>query len=108
MGSRDERVRPGVGLMKRAPIKSTSVKRRREDALRRKVVAWLRAVHPICEVPWCDRPSTDAHEPLTRARGGSITDPANIRMVCRLHHDLIHLEDPIWYETGFLKHSWEK
>jgi hypothetical protein len=63
---------------------------------------------PMCEVPFCLRWADDAHEPLTRARGGSITDPENCRAVCRPHHDEITFEEPEWaYELGFLVHSWD-
>lgn len=93
--------------MKRTPLRHRSKKTQRVYVERRKVVASRLEAFPICEVPWCTHPSEDVHEPLTRARGGSITDPDNIRAVCRMHHDLIHLE-PTWaYEYGFLKHSWE-
>ena len=74
---------------------------------RRKLVAFRLATFPVCEVPWCLNPSDDVHEPLTRARGGSITDPDNVKAVCRMHHDLIHLEPDWAYEFGFLKHSWD-
>ncbi|MGN6128645.1 MAG: hypothetical protein ACTHON_18980 [Humibacter sp.] len=93
--------------MKRTPLKRRSAKTSRVYTHRRKLVSAVLAAYPTCEVPWCPHPSTDVHEPLTRARGGSILDPANCKAVCRLHHDLIHLEDPIWYELGFLRHSWE-
>lgn len=41
---------------------------------------------------WCSRCGVtgvglDAHELLSRARGGSITDPANIVLLCRRCHD---------------------
>lgn len=54
----------------------------------------------------CGRWADDGHEPLTRGRGGSITDPDNIEPPCRYCHDAIGLE-PAWaYELGLLKHSW--
>ena len=37
--------------------------------------------------------ATDIHEPLTRARGGSIIDRGNMIQVCRMCHDWIH-ENP--------------
>jgi hypothetical protein len=70
----------------------------------------LQAKYPgitLCEVPFCNRVADDPHEPLTRARGGSITDPENVKAVCRPHHDEITFEEPEWaYDLGFLKHSW--
>jgi hypothetical protein len=100
--------------MKRTPLSRSSrlrARSKKQAALyvqRRRLVAIVLSDRPVCEVPWCHAPSTDVHEPLTRARGGSILDPDNARAVCRMHHDLIHLE-PSWaYEEGFLKHSWEE
>ncbi len=46
----------------------------------------LQAKYPdlvLCEVPYCNEPARDPHEPLTRARGGNITDPENCRAICR-------------------------
>jgi hypothetical protein len=37
----------------------------------------------------CAGEAHDAHEVVTRARGGSITDPANILLVCRPCHNWI-------------------
>lgn len=88
---------------------STPQQRRRAAKLRarHRVVAAVFAEHPKCAVPWCASYATDPHEPLTRARGGSTTDPANIVPVCRIHHDELHLE-PAWaYELGLLRHSWD-
>lgn len=43
-----------------------------------------------CSFPGgCTRQADDAHELLSRARGGSIVDPANIALLCREHHDWI-------------------
>lgn len=44
----------------------------------------------MCEFKGCKSEASDGHEPLTRARQGSITDPKNIRLVCRVHHRWIH------------------
>ena len=68
--------------VKRSPIKPRSKKRIAEDRLRAKVKAARFAAFPVCEVPWCIHESQDIHEPLTSARGGSITDPNNVRAVC--------------------------
>jgi hypothetical protein len=85
---------------------------RKRAALIRERRAMLRAKYPgvtLCEVPYCNRAADDAHEPLTRARGGSITDPANVKAVCRPHHDEITFEEPEWsYGLGFLEHSWQR
>lgn len=53
------------------------------------------------------RGSLDPHEPLTRARGGSITDPSNLMWLCRAHHDFAHAFPDAAYEVGMLRHSWD-
>lgn len=94
--------------MRRTPLRRRSKKTAALYVERRKLVTFLLTVHPICEVPWCTNRSEDVHEPLTRARGGSITDPENCKCVCRMHHDLIHANESDWIEDlGFLKHSWD-
>jgi hypothetical protein len=55
----------------------------------------------------CGRWADDVHEPLTRARGGSITDPENAVPPCRSCHDALGRE-PAWgYKAGLLRHSWD-
>ena len=96
-----------VPLQRRTPLRQVSRKRAAQNRERR---AMLRAKYPDitwCEVPWCPRLAADAHEPLTRARGGSITDPGNVVALCRPHHNEITDEEPAWaYEYGLLEHSW--
>lgn len=99
--------------MKRTPLQRTgrlparSKKRQAIMPERRKMVARLLEATPWCEVPGCTQRSVDVHEPLTRARGGSIVDESNAKCVCRAHHDELGLE-PAWgYELGFLVHSWD-
>lgn len=41
----------------------------------------------------------DPHEPLSRARGGSVTDPDNVEALCRTCHQGKHA-------TNDLRHSW--
>ena len=112
MGARDGRA--GGGLVKRTPLirrtrlRARSPKTQRVYVERRQLVARLLAERPVCEVPWCTSASVDIHEPLTRARGGSILDEDNCRAVCRMHHDLIHANAEPWIEDlGFLRHSWD-
>jgi len=62
---------------------------------------------PACIVPGCGRLADDLHEPLTRARGGSITDPDNTVPVCRWHHDELTLGAEWGYEFHLLVHSWD-
>lgn len=101
-------LRAAGNLDRSTSLREQSKKRQRDNRERRKVVTEKYGTGPVrCEVPWCGDLADDAHEPLTRARGGSITDPDNIRAVCRPHHDEIGTEPEWAYELGFLKHSWE-
>lgn len=98
--------------MKRTPLKRKkrispiSAARRLENEVRRGVVEELsRKRGHICEAKCardCYRISTDAHEKLTRARGGSITDEDNILLVCRPCHEWIHANPAEATEAGFL------
>jgi hypothetical protein len=67
---------------------------------------------PLCAVPWCRDWADDLHEPLPRARGGSITDPGNAVPLCRGHHDMITFRPESelgWaYDLGLLRHSWDR
>ncbi len=96
-----------TALTRRTPLRARSKKTAALYLRRRRLVEQLLTEHPICQVPWCDQRSTDVHEPLTRARGGSILDRSNCVAVCRMHHDLIHAEPQWAYDEGLLKHSWE-
>lgn len=44
----------------------------------------------------------DAHEPSTRARGGSITDPDNIVILCANAHNWVHANPSLAEEAGLL------
>ncbi|MER6942541.1 HNH endonuclease signature motif containing protein [Nonomuraea sp. NPDC000554] len=101
-------LRSAGNLERATPLRKQSKKRQQENRERRRVVDAKYGTGLVrCEVPGCTSLADDAHEVLTRARGGSITDPDNIRAVCRPHHDEIGTE-PVWaYELGFLRHSWE-
>ncbi|MFG2001755.1 hypothetical protein ACGFNU_21650 [Spirillospora sp. NPDC048911] len=95
-------------LRRRTPLKARSVKTARNYVKRRDLVAELFTEPTVCEVPWCTDTATDPHEPLTRARGGSILDRSNIRLICGAHHSEIHDHEPDWaYELAFLIHSWD-
>lgn len=89
-------------------LAQVSPKRRKEQAERSKVLRVMFPEPVVCAVPDCTSVATDPHEPLTRGRGGSITDPNNIVGLCRHHHDAIHSEPPWAYELGLLRHSWDK
>lgn len=99
----------GAGPKRKTGLKAQSNKRRRENRVRRKVAHETFGDQPVCGRPGCGQWADDVHEPLTRARGGSITDPDNMIPLCRFHNDQIAAEEPAWaYEFGLLKHSWDR
>ena len=96
--------------MKRSRPKPMSQKRLAELPLRKKVrEAVLERDEYLCQIglfPTCSRHATDVHEILTRARGGSTTDPDNCISLCRGCHRFI-TENTKWGEQhGFVLPSW--
>ena len=95
----------------RGPLRPVSAKRSAENRQRRKMATATFGEHPPCSRPGCGRMADDLHEPLTRARGGSVSDPANARPLCRACHDEVTFapESELgWaYECGLLVHSWD-
>jgi len=106
-------------LQRRTPLRRVSLKRQRLMQQRRVFVADQLARRPDCEAgplirtgneavagygatTPCRRRAVDIHEPLTRARGGSILDPANTVAVCRTCHDWIHTHPVAATELGLL------
>lgn len=98
----------GAPLARRTRLRPVSVKRQQENRERRQMAAerWPDG-RPACILPGCGRLADDLHEPLTRARGGSITSEDNTVPVCRWHHDEIGLEAEWAYEFHLLVHSWD-
>lgn len=95
--------------VRRTPLKPVSAKRAVENRQRRKMAdeRWPDGP-PKCAVPNCHRLADDLHEVLSRARGGSITDPTNTVPLCRGCHTVITDTEPEWaYELGLLRHSWD-
>ena len=103
-------------LLRGGPIRAVSSRRQAENAQRRVMIAGLAGgERPPCAVwtamapEWCTRWADDAHEPLSRARLGSITDPDNVVFVCRACHDLVTFrpESEIgWaFRLGLVRHS---
>lgn len=97
--------------MKRTRIKPVSAKRARENRQRAKLRLRMIETHGVsCQagiLGVCDGRWTDMHERLSRARGGSVTDPDNIVLLCRPCHRLI-TEHPAWAEAnGWALHSWD-
>lgn len=98
----------GEALARVTPLRPVSSKRRAQNRVRRDAVYATFGDAPGCVVPGCLSLADDVHEPLTRARGGSITDPANMAPLCRPHHTEITDTEPPWaYELGLLVHSWD-
>jgi hypothetical protein len=99
----------GSELDRGTGLRQQSKKRQAENRKRRTVVRVTFGDQPMCAAPDCTRLADDIHEPLTRARGGSITDPTNMAPLCRPCHTEITDEQPEWaYEVGLLVHSWDR
>jgi hypothetical protein len=103
-------VKPGGPLKRSKGLRAVSAKRARQNRERRAMVAALYPERPHCARHGCPSMADDLHEPLTRARGGSITDPDNQVPLCRPCHDEVTFapESTLgWaYDAGLLKHSW--
>ena len=104
-------MKQGGPLRRNKGLRAVSAKRARQNRQRRQMADRLYPEQPLCSVPWCGQWADDLHEPLTRARGGSITDPGNCAPLCRKHHDDITFRPESelqWaYDLGLLKHSWD-
>ena len=86
-------------------MRRRSRKAQRLAPLRRAFVQRILEERVWCEARWdagCFGRAVDVHEPLTRARGGSILDPANAMAVCRRCHEQIHGHPREATERGFL------
>lgn len=102
--------------MKRTPIKrrtrvrAQSERRQQLAEARRVFVALVLQTHPYCQVRWdgkCQAHAIDVHEPLSRARGGSILDWSNALSICRYCHSMVHDHPAEATERGFLRSAWE-
>jgi hypothetical protein len=102
-------LKAGGNLDRGTPIRKQSKKRQRENRERSAMVRQLWPdMEPKCVVLGCPSLADDVHEPLSRGRGGSITDPENAVPICRPHHDEVTFGEPEWaYEQGLLIHSWD-
>lgn len=79
----------------RKPIRAVSVKRARENRERAKLRPLVVGGPCAARLDGCTGIATDWHERLSRARGGSITDPENGVGLCRHCHDYIGTH-PAW------------
>jgi hypothetical protein len=91
-----------------APIRRVSARRAAENRERAKVTAVLFPPGTLCACG-CGRLATDVHEILSRARGGSITDPPNLAPVARwpCHNAITDEAFPDAYAKGLSRHSWD-
>ena len=93
--------------MKRSPIRKVSAKRAAEN--RERAIFAGEIAGALCAARWdehCYGRAVHLHEPLTRARGGSITEPANLVPVCSWCHRQIHDHPEEATRRGLLRHSW--
>ena len=92
-------------LNRYTPLRARSKKR--QQLYRTERVPLVKALleeMPVCQVRGCTRRSVDVHEVVRRSQGGSITDRANLRVLCRqCHDDVTFRPEPWMYELGFLK-----
>ena len=92
-------------------MRRQSLKRQREQRQRRALLRRLVETRgPWCEAGLlgCRGLADDAHEVLTRARGGSIVDPSNIKLLCRPCHDWVGAHPDEAERLGLLRHSWDR
>ena len=66
-----------------------------------------RSVRTDAQKAVCDGRAVDIHEPLTRARGGSILDVKNTMAVCRKCHTWIHDNPEASKVLGLLKSNYD-
>ncbi len=111
----------GGPLKRKTPLNPVSKKRQAIQGERRRMVKEELTNRPDCEAghmifAWrvqqgergdhgCSGLSSDIHEPLTRGRGGSITDPANTVALCRGCHDWIHAHPLAATGLGLLRRA---
>ena len=113
--NRNVGLKPGGPLKRRTELKQTKPlpkvsKKRAKENRERAAMADRRfpGRDAMCVVPRCGQRADDFHEPLTRARLGSITDPDNTEPVCRKHNSEL-TEEPQWgYDLHLLVHSWDE
>ena len=120
-------LRRGGPLKRRTPLRHMSRKRSKQQRLRREMVHDELSKRELCEAGArirvyrksdlgkayagnrddrgyrCGGLAVDLHEPLTRARGGSILDPANTFAVCRTCHEWIHAHPKAATAIGLLR-----
>lgn len=94
----EDRVAQRKPLARNGRIKPVSTKRAAENRKRRVVLQELAEQDPWCtaRIPdVCEGRVVDGDEITRRSQGGSITDPANIQLLCRACHR-VKTEAPTW------------
>lgn len=89
-------------------MRAVSKKRMKLVRERRKVLARIMGGPCEARLDGCTGRAEDPHEVLSRARGGSLIDPANILPVCRPCHEFITTHPKDATERGLLKARWPK
>lgn len=98
-------------LQRRTPMRQRSKRTARTYTARRRLVAAMLEPPTRCAAGertppgTCTGRATQVHEPLTRARGGSILDPANCLPVCAACHRWVHDHDAEATAVGLLEPS---
>ena len=119
--------RQGTPLPRRTPLRYMSRKRSKQQRERAKMVTRELWKRELCEAgariyqyrvktygqaeadllneryARCLGLAVELHEPLTRARGGSILDPANTVAICRSCHRWIHDNPKAATDVGLLE-----
>jgi 5-methylcytosine-specific restriction endonuclease McrA len=88
-------------------MRARSKKMAKKYVERRKLVQKILSERPKCERCWI-APSSQVHEILSRARGGSILDEKNCAALCFICHHWITTNPKEAKEQGWLKNSWER
>ena len=88
---------------KRAPINRARATFVKEQLTARELCEAGAKIHFAGHGHRCSGLAVDLHEPLTRARGGDVLDPANTIAVCRGCHDWIHANPAAATPLGLLR-----
>jgi hypothetical protein len=102
-------LRPGNRRSYNSTLRTRSKKAEAIAPARREFVLDYLTEHPTCEIRWdenCYQRAIEVHEPLTRARGGSILSEENALAVCRYCHSQAHNYPAEATERGFLRSRW--
>jgi len=92
--------------MIRSRIRRVSKKRAAENRLRKKILVHVRETQTWCSKCGAATRELDAHELLSRARGGSIVDLDNIVLLCRPCHDYVTNHPRKAAEEGWALSQW--